>query len=198
MKTRPIPEETRATILDAAWALMAEAGRLDVSLSAIAAAARVSRQTLYLAFGGRAGLLTAMLRHRDSRSDHVARLSEISARPSGRAGEFVDYVGVWLDYLPMIYPVGILLHGAALNDPEAAEAWDDRMKRALLAGMRRILRAAAREGRLAPGLAADAAAELAWSLVHPASWRLLVAECGWSAEAFRRSRLALIAAFFTA
>ncbi|MGH2626082.1 MAG: hypothetical protein ACRDHY_05470, partial [Anaerolineales bacterium] len=47
-------------------------------------------------------------------------------------------------------------------------------------------------GGLAAGWTADKAAQLAWSLVHPASWRLLVVESGWSAGDFRRSRIDII------
>jgi AcrR family transcriptional regulator len=57
MKREPISEATRTAVLNATWSLMAEKKRLDVSLSEIAAAAGVSRQTLYFAFGDRAGLL---------------------------------------------------------------------------------------------------------------------------------------------
>jgi len=58
---RQITEETRVAILDAAWELIVERGKLDVGQAEIAAKAGVSRQTIYLAFGGRAGLLVAML-----------------------------------------------------------------------------------------------------------------------------------------
>jgi AcrR family transcriptional regulator len=192
MKKKPITEETRDAILDATWSLIAERGQIDVSQAEIAAAAGVSRQTVYLAFGSRTGLLTAMTRRKDSQSDHAARLGEISRSNAAAPEDLLRYVGIWLDYLPMIYPVGILLDAAALTDPEAASAWDDRMKDALLMGLKRILRRLAAAGHLARGVDADRSAELVWSLMHPAAWRQLVVGCGWSAEAFRRSRLALI------
>ena len=60
MTKKQIPEETRVGILDAAWALMAETGRLDVGQAEIAARAGVSRQTVYLAFGSRAAASAGM------------------------------------------------------------------------------------------------------------------------------------------
>lgn len=192
MKKRPITEKTREAILNATWSLIAEKGRLDVSQSEIAAAAGVSRQAVYLAFGNRAGLLTAMVRNKDEQSDHVARLSEISRSEHVTSDDFLRYVGIWLVYLPVIYPVGILLDSASLTEPAAAAAWDDRIKGALLGGMKRILRRLAKDGRLAPGWEADRAAELVWSLVHPASWRQLVVGCGWTEEEFRRSRQEIV------
>lgn len=42
------------------------------------------------------------------------------------------------------------------------------------------------------GWTAATAAEMAWSLVHPASWRLLVVECGWKPGEFRATPLRAI------
>jgi AcrR family transcriptional regulator len=194
MKIKPISEETRAAILDATWSLIARKKRLDISQTEIAAAAGVSRQTIYLAFGSRAGLLRAMARNKDLLSDHVARLGEISHSDTVSLEDFERYIEVWLDYLPLIYPVGILLDAAALTDREAASAWDDRMKGALLAGLKRMLHHLAKRGHLAARLKPDQAAEQVWSLIHPAAWRQLVVECGWSPKEFRRSRLDIIRA----
>ena len=194
MKRKPISEETRTVILDATWSLIADKKRLDMGLTEIAAAAGVSRQTVYLAFGSRAGLLIAMARNKDLQSDHVDRLGKISRSDTMTPDECQRYIEIWLDYLPMIYPVGILLDAAALADAEAASAWDDRMKGALLVGLKRIFRQLAKHRHLVSGLKPDRAAELVWSLIHPAAWRQLVVDCGWSPQEFRRSRLEIIRA----
>jgi len=189
---KQISEETRVAILDAAWALIAEGGKVDASQSMIAAKAGVSRQTVYLAFGGRSGLLVAMLRNKDAYAQPVASLRKIANGTGDRWEDFLSFVESWLDYLPLIYPVGIQLDAAALNDEEAAAAWDDRMKKALLHGMKNVLARLQHAGRIAPGWTVDMAAEMAWSLVHPASWRVLVVECGWSPDDFRRTRIEVI------
>jgi AcrR family transcriptional regulator len=189
---KQISQASRIAILDAAWELIAERNQLDVGQSEIAAQAGVSRQTIFLAFGGRAGLLVAMLRNKDEQSQHVARLKEIATGSGNDWVDFLLFIDTWLDYLPVIYPVGIQLDAAALHDKDAAAAWDDRMKKALLYGMKRILARLQTADRIAPGWTADTAAEMAWSLVHPASWRLLVVECGWSADDFRRTRIETI------
>ena len=187
-----VSDQTRIAILDAAWDLVAESGRLEAGQAEIAARAGVSRQTVYLAFGGRAGLLLAMLHNHDRRSPQVRRLNEVAQGNGDRPQDLFDFLGAWLDYLPDIFPVGILLDAASLHDAEAAGAWDDRMKTALLTGVRVITRRLEAAGWLAPGWSVDAAAELAWSLVHPTAWRLLVIQCGWSPDAFRQSRFDLI------
>ena len=68
--------DTPTRILEAAWALVIERGSVDVTVAEIAVAAGVSRQLVYFHFENRAGLLTAMARHRDEASgfiDEVAR-----------------------------------------------------------------------------------------------------------------------------
>jgi AcrR family transcriptional regulator len=192
MEKRPITEKTKSMILDVTWSLIAEKQRTGVSIAEIAETAGVSRQTIYIAFGNRAGLLTAMVRNKDTQSDHVARLTEISQSAAVTPEDFERYLLVWLDYLPLIYPVGIMLDAAALTDPEAALAWDDRMMGALLAGLKRVLRQLAANGYLSAGWDGERAAELVWSLIHPTAWRQLVVGCGWSAGEFRRSRLDII------
>jgi hypothetical protein len=88
--------------------------------------------------------------------------------------------------------VAILLDAASVTDKEVAAAWDDRMKGALLAGLKRIFATLAKGRHLAPGWKPDQGAELVWSLIHPTAFRQLVHGCGWSLEEFRRSRLEII------
>jgi AcrR family transcriptional regulator len=194
MKRKPISEATRMAILDATWRLIVKRGRLDFGQADIAKAAGVSRQTVYLAFGDRAGLLLAMARNRDTQTDHVMRLGKIREAESATPVDFVEYVGIWLDYLRQLYPVAILLDAASVTDPDVAAAYDDRMKGALLGGFKRVLRLLAKGGHLAAGVKPDTAAEIIWSLVHTTAWRQLVVELGWSPEEFRRSRLEIIRA----
>ena len=60
------PGAVRERILAAAWE-MVRAGRLsDLTMAAVARAAGVSRQTVYVGFGTRAGLLVQMVRERDA------------------------------------------------------------------------------------------------------------------------------------
>lgn len=189
-KPKSISDDTKRAILEAAWDLITEAGQTDVSMTALAERAGVSRQTIFYAFGGRPGLLLAMVRHKDTLSDHVQRLRELTQRVGPGPEVLVEYADVWLDYLPLIYPVGILLDGASLNDPEAAAAWNDRMVRALLGGFRRLAHAV-HKSHLLPG-DPDELAETIWALVHPTAYRRLVEDCGWTAAKFRARQIDLI------
>ncbi len=192
MKKSAITEDTKRAILDIAWEAYASAGGEEVGQAEIAALAGVSRQTVYLAFGGRAGLLLAMLRNHDRHSPTAAKLFDAGQAAFDQPRHIIDFLGAWLDYLPEIYPVGIQLNAASLRDADAARAWDDRMKSLLLAGLKRHFARLATAGALVARWKPETAAEFAWSLVHPANWRLLVVECGWTAEQFRQNRLPLL------
>lgn len=187
-----IPEDTRSAILTAAWDMMEQTGRQDIGMAEIARAAGVSRQTLFLAFGGRSGLLLAMVRHKDTRTTHVQRMMAFGALPFTR-DNLLKFLDVWLEYLPVVYPVAILLDAAAVTEAEAAAAIGDRMKVALLSAFTRYLTRMAEAGELPAGRAPEPLAQVIWTLVHPQAWRLLVQECGWTPEAFRKDRLSLVA-----
>jgi len=133
-----ISDATKVSILEAAWRLISTDGLANASQARIAAEARVSRQTIFYAFGSRAGLLTAMLRHMDQQSPEIRRLQALSASEGCNAADAFDYLDAWLDYLPRVYPVAILLDAASLTAKDARAAIDDRMVGALLSGFIRL------------------------------------------------------------
>jgi len=192
-----ITDETRASILEAAWTLVAEQNRLDAGMAEIAAAAGVSRQTLFLAFGNRAGMLTAMVRHQDTRGDHVPRMRQIAATGADIAALHA-FVDAWLDYLPLVYPVAIQLETGSLSDADANVAWQDRIfSQGVRSGLDRILGQMAAGGTLRADQNPSQLADLCLTLLVPSAWRYLVVERGWTAEAFATSRHVMIDALLT-
>ena len=184
--------EARTRILEAAWNMIVQRGLSDSSMAAIAKTAGVSRQTVYLHFGSRAGLLVAMARHHDSTSKLLARI--VALRDQASPPELLDdYFGSWLDYLREIFPVARLLSVASVTDPEAALAWNDRMEelRAGIAGVMRTLREA---GLLAEGWSIHEATDWTWSQTHVDAWRHLVDERGWESERAKARILATLRA----
>ena len=193
--SKKISEDTRALILDTAWSLMADKRRLDVGMAEIAAAAGVTRQTVFYAFGNRAGLLVAMVRHRDTHSQHVPILRAMGTGEGADATTLATFVDAWLSYLPEIYPVGIQLESAALSDADAAQAWNDRfVDHGVRLGLVNILVRMVAAGTLASTINPQRAADACLSLLVPSAWRLLVVERGWSPKEFAQSRRQLIAA----
>ena len=194
MKPQPLTSQTREAVLGAAWRLIVQRRRVDVSLGDIATAAGVTRQSIYLGFGNGVGLLVAMARHVDAQSVHARRMREIALGDADAPEVLLDFVRAWLRHLPEIYPLGVLLSAAAVTDPEAAGVFHDRMIGGLHTPYRTLLERLAVGGHLARGLSAARAADLCWSLTHIDVWRHLVIERGWSPAAFRKDREALIGA----
>jgi len=179
MTTTPLSAETRTRILDAAWARVQEHGAGAVSVKAIAEAAGVSRQLVYFHFRNRAGLLTAMARHRDATRGFVTRVTAAAALPPAAALEAL--LRAWCAYLPEILPVARALEAAHVTGDEGGDAWRDRME-----GLREAIAAAvdrvARDGGLARGWSAATAADWLWAELQPAAFAHLAAWRGWTAE----------------
>ncbi len=192
MTRETISQKTCAAILDAAWRLCVSEGRIDASMIAIARQAGVTRQSIYLAFGSRAGLLLAMARQADAKSEHSRRMAELAATPSPTTDTLIGFVEAWLKHLPEIFPVGRLLVAAAATDVDAASVLRDRMEDSLHAKYVAILGPLDAQKRLREGLDAERAADLLWSFTHLDSWRHLVVERGWTEEMFREDRIAIV------
>lgn len=192
MKKR-ISEETRQTVLDAAWRCMSRPGGVGAGMGDVAAEAGVSRQTVFYAFGGRSGLLVAMVRHRDQQTDHVQRLGALAQGEGADLATLQGFVDVWLDYLPIVHPVALQLETGAPVDADSALAWNDRFfNKGLRRGFERILGRMAAAGRLPAGSDPSRLADLCLSLVVPSAWQLLVHDCRWTPQAFRASRHQLL------
>jgi AcrR family transcriptional regulator len=171
-------DETRARILEAAWQQVRERATAAVTIGQIAAAAGVTRQLVYFHFANRAGLLTAMARHRDEASGFV---DQAAASREMRAVEGLEHLlRAWCAYVPEILPVARALEAALVTGDEGGTAWRSRMEE-LREALRIALDRIARRSRLAPGWTVETAADWAWSRIQPSTWHHLVAERGWSA-----------------
>jgi AcrR family transcriptional regulator len=177
MASEKPPSDVRTRILETAWRLIAEHSDASVSLLDIARESGVSRQTLYVNFGSRAGLLLAMVEHRDATSPELARMKR--ARADAPVEEVLEsVVRGWFKYVPIVYKVSHALQAAAVTDSDAKQAWDSRM--ALLhGGLLAMMQRLKAEGRLAPGWTPAIAADWCHHLVHVDTWHHLVVERGW-------------------
>ena len=180
--------ETRRDILEAAHRLFERQGFAATTMDAIAAEAGVALKTVYVAFETKSGLLRALWNHllRGGRDDvpvaaqawyrelleepDPERQLRLNARNS-RAGKerIAGVLGV--------------IRGAAPVDADIAALWD-RIQREYHANQRAVVESVAAKGALA--IDVDAAADILWTLNHPATWQLLVEERGWSPEDYER------------
>jgi AcrR family transcriptional regulator len=174
--------QDRATlILDSAWTLVVERG-VDFTMKDVAAAAGVSRQTVYSHVGSRAGLFVAMARHHDARAGIARRFQAALAAPTGRRALDAT-IRTWFEYVPTILPVARALWSAAATDEDAATAWWDRMDHVRLT-MRRVIERLAGEGALDGRWTVEEAADILWSLTHPRAWDDLIGHRGWESGRF--------------
>lgn len=180
---REAPDNARERILEATWQLLEASPDLQVRVADIAAAAGVSRQAVYLHFGGRAGLLLAAVRHRDA--TELPKGFVNAARHGPLPDALAQYVLAWFGYVPHIQPVARLMSAGAQIDPDAKPAWEDRMAslRRLTLTLTERLSAA---GMLRPEWTTEAAADWIWHRTHLDGWQHLVGERGWDPTDFAR------------
>jgi AcrR family transcriptional regulator len=172
------PLDTRSRILELAWQRIAAQGDAAISLVDLAREAGVSRQTLYLQFGSRAGLLQAMVDYRDAQSTVVPRLARARETMTPREA-FEPYVRAWFEYLPQVFPVARALASAIdAGDLDAHAAWESRMKK-LRGGFLQMTRALHEAGALRAGWTAATAADWMFNLTHVDTWQHLVVEAHW-------------------
>lgn len=173
---------TRDEILRAAWRLLEKRGAPHVRMEDVAAAAGVTRQSVYDHFGSRAGLLVEMTRFVNAET----RLSEL-VRPvrEARSGEeqLAAFIRLQAAHTPRVAAVARATDEARRHDEAIASAWDTpiRERRATCEAIVRRLR---KEGRLAEGWTVAEAAELLLVLTGIRVWEDLVRDGGWSPEQY--------------
>jgi AcrR family transcriptional regulator len=171
-------EETRERILTAATRLFVERGYLDTTVSAVAKAAGVAVQTLYLSFGSKIAVLAAALEAAGATAGPDARgLDDVRAEPEGRAA-LARHVAVAAAAVDRQYPLAAVLRAAAA-DPEPAELLERERAAALAVHSRAVDELADKPGftdrtslqRATDGLAA---------VCSPETYGLLVVGQGWT------------------
>jgi AcrR family transcriptional regulator len=178
------PSGTRTNLLKTAWRLIEKRGVDNVTLSDVAAAAKVSRQAVYLHFGNRAGLLIAMTRYRDVNSTHVREMMAAAHKPDIRAG-FDRFVRCWFQHVVNILPVARAIEAAALSDADARAAWEERMED-LRRAIRPLIDRLADSGQLNDGWSRDQATDWMWSRTHVDVWSQLAVDRNWKPEEVAR------------
>lgn len=172
---------TRQRILEAAWKLVEE--RDDVRLVDVAERAGVSRQAVYLHFGDRAGLLTALVLFMDEALGVEGMAVRVFEAPDGveMLERVVDLNAV---LAPRIDRVAQVLESGQHRDAALRAAWRNRLdnRRSI---HRSIVQRIADEGRLAEGWTVDAASDLFHAVMLPGTWRELTKEVGWTADQYR-------------
>ncbi len=181
---------TRVEILEAAQRLFERDGYAATTMAAIAAEARVSLKTVYLAFETKSGVLRTLwnLRLRGGHEDlpmaqqqmyrevleeaDPERQLRLNARNS-REGKL------------RIAALAEVIRSAAPLDPDIAELWT-RINAEYHANQRVVVESLRKKGALSANLDVQRGTDILWTLNHPDTWQLLVSERGWTPEQYEQ------------
>jgi AcrR family transcriptional regulator len=178
--------ETRRAILEGARSLFFSEGYRSTTVAAIAARADVSVETIYKAFGGKAGLARALFDQAlagegpISTGERAAAVKREEHDPRRRLRAFGGFV---TEVAPRVAPVMLLIRAAAETDPEAATLWQH-LNEERLRGMERDARQLADEGHLRNDVSPEEARDIFWTCSSPELFELLVLRRGWTPERF--------------
>src|SRR5947207_11792505 len=179
---------TRQAVIAAATRLFAEHGFAATSIEEIAAAAGVSRATVFTSVGGKATLLKTALDVAIVGDDEPVALPErprskaIRAEPDPR-----KYLALYAELVTEIDGrlAGIheAVRGAAGVDPDARALWESHLAQHRQ-GAANVIADVIRKGGLRPGLDPESAADIVW-LLNPGVYQMLVHRRGWTPKEFQ-------------
>lgn len=170
--------QTRKHLLETVVHLLLGAESSALRMADVAAAAGVTRQTVYAHFSNRSEMLIAAILHFGEQLNIDERLAESRVAPSGRA-RLKAYTRAMLEFFPSIYPLKHALMRLGSGDAEAKAAWGDRI-RAMKEGCAAAVQALHADGDLMDGLTEAQATDLYFTMMNMEGWAHCVLENGWS------------------
>lgn len=182
---------TRTTIIEAAWRLFAERGYVATSIEEIAAAAGVSRATVFTSVGGKPVLLKAAFDVAIVGDDQPISLPdrassrEIRAEPDPRV-YLARYAGLVTETGRRVAPIAEAVRGASGADPDARRLWDTHLAQRRQGAANVVSDLHAKQARLRPGLNDAEAADVVWVLNDPGLYHQLVLGRGWTPARFEQ------------
>ena len=179
---------TRRTVIGAAARLFGERGYVATSVDDIAAAAGVSRATVFTAVGGKPVLLKTALDVAIVGDDEPVSLPD---RPRSRAVQaepdpsryLALYAGIVTEIGGRAAAIYEAVRGAAGADTAARTLWLEHQAQRRQGGAN-VVSDVLGKSALRPGLKPDRAADIVWALNDPGLYRMLVHERGWSPAEF--------------
>jgi AcrR family transcriptional regulator len=181
-------QSTREAVIAAAGRLFAERGYAATSIEEIAAAAGVSRATVFTSVGGKAVLLKTALDVAIVGDDEPVSLPDrprskaIRAEPDPR-----KYLALYAELVTEMNGRMAGIHeavrGAAGVDPDARALWESHLAQHRQ-GAANVIGDLTRKGGIRQDLDAEAAADIVW-LLGPSAYHMLVHRRGWSPDRFQ-------------
>lgn len=183
--------QTRRDLLAGAGTLFRQRGYASTSMPAIAFEVGIAVETIYRAFGSKAGLFKAVVEA--AVAGGAARFdTPVEERPAIKAlieePDTRRQIAMYAATQPGIHrrsgPLLRALRGAVGTDPELAQLWDQ-IESLRLVGQGRFPGMLAERGALRGGLSIEMACDLTWTLCSLALHDLLVVDRRWSAERYQ-------------
>ena len=178
-------EATRNRVLDALYQRLRESPTAPTSVDDVAKAAGVARSTVYLVFGSRAGLFDA-LSARLLVGGGYDQLVQAQRQPDARRHMSEAITGS-THMFAAHRDVFHVLFALARLDPEAVGGTVHRAERQRAAGIGRLARRLAEQGRLRKGMTAREANDVIWMLGGFEAFDALYTDRGLSADDTARS-----------
>jgi len=186
VRRRDQAERTRQDVVEAARRLFLTNGYGQTTVSAVAAAAGVSVETVYKAFGGKPGLVRAVVSKGLEGTGPVPaerRSDEMQAAERDPRTVIRNWSRLATEVAPRTAPIALLIRSAATADPEMAdvlaEVDEQRLRR--MDGNARTLY---ERGHLREGITLEQARDILWTMSSPELYELLVIRRGWSLDRF--------------
>jgi AcrR family transcriptional regulator len=185
-RRREQARRTRATIIHVAERLFLRKGYVHTTITAIAADAGVSADTIYKSFRGKPGLVRAIRAHAlhgEGRVPAEQRSDDLQAREPDPRQIIMGWGRLSAEIAPRVAPILLLVRDAAATDPEVGvlrgEMDADRLDR-----MTKNARTLADAGHLRSGVDLAHAADILWTYSSPELYELLVLRHGWTHERY--------------
>jgi AcrR family transcriptional regulator len=180
---------TRTQIVAAAAELFVDNGYAVTTIEAIAAAAGVSRKTVFTSVGGKAALIRLAYDYAIAGDDEPVPLRE---RPTIKALEtepdaarmLAGFADLVTSIQGRIAGLHVALAGAAESDPEARALFEQREQQRL-AAMKRPATLMSQRGVLRRGLTIRTAADILWLHNDPVLYHQLVHKRQWTPAQFQ-------------
>lgn len=177
-------QQTHIRLLDAAGKLFRSDG-VGVRLEDVAKEAGVSRQSVYLHFSSRAGLLVELFDYMDQRLSIDSVTKALSEALDARAALKV-LVSERASYISEIHPFAGPLIAARKTDTAVEVAYEDRQS-ARRREYKILVERLDSEGLLSDDWSVESATETIRAILSIPTWELLVIERGWSSERYVES-----------
>ena len=177
-------EETQDGVIAAARRLFLSHGYATTKVADVADAGGVSVEYIYKRFGGKAGLVRAVVARALEGSGPDSAESRSDALAASDPASLVHGWGqLASEVAPLVAPILLLMRSAAAHDPKVAALADelDAARRERMADNARRL---ADAGHLRDDVDVEQAIDVLWTFSSPELFDLLVVRRGWQADRY--------------